>query len=108
MRKERRKEKRIEIYTRARVVAGTTESFGYVHNLSTEGLGLFCRQMFQVRDPLEIKLELQEKVLILKGMVIWRLDNPAHEKGPYQYGIQLEEKPDEYEVELKVYKSEIA
>jgi len=106
MQEDRRKERRVEIYTNATIVAGSSEFFGYVHNLSKEGLGLFCRQLVQIRDPIEIKLELPKKAVVLKGTVIWRLDNPDHEKGPYQYGINLEEKPIEYDLEVNSFHSE--
>lgn len=96
---DNRLQKRIAKNLLARVTVSFTEFFAFVQDLAKTGLGLCCNRDMKPGDEIKIQLNVP-KMLTMKmnGKIAWKRVLPSLSKNKFQYGVFLDDRPEEYNV----------
>jgi Tfp pilus assembly protein PilZ len=91
-------QKRIAKNLLAKVTAENTEFFAYVQDVAKNGLGFMCNREMDVGVSIDLSLNVPGKASMeLKGKIVWMRKLPSLAKNKFQYGMMVDEKPDEYD-----------
>jgi hypothetical protein len=78
------------------------EYYGYVQEISADGMDFFCSNNFQTGQDCDLELNLSDfGIVYLKGRVAWVTESSFHSEPGFLHGIELLSRHDKYDQFVK-------